>query len=357
MSTLFSPFQLGALQLSNRIVMAPLTRSRAQAGDVPGPHAAEYYAQRASAGLIIAEATQVSAQAKGYAWTPGVYSPEQVAGWRQVTQAVHAAGGKIFLQIWHVGRVSHPSLQPGNALPVAPSAIAPDGNAFTEQGFQPFVTPRALEAAEIPAIINDFRHAAAMAREAGFDGVEVHGANGYLLDQFMRDGSNQRQDEWGGSIQNRARLLLAVVDAAAEAIGAGRVGVRLSPVSPGNSMSDSNPQALFNYVAQELGRRGLAYLHVIEGATGGSRDADFDWSALKQAFGGVYIANNGYGRAMAEQKLAEGQADLIAFGRPFIANPDLVSRLAQNAPLAAFDPATLYGGGAHGYTDYPPLAA
>ncbi len=357
MSALFESFQLGKLPLQNRIVMAPLTRSRALPGDVPTPLAATYYTQRATAGLIIAEATQISPQGKGYAFTPGIYNQEQVQGWRKVTDAVHAAGGKIVLQLWHVGRVSHPNLQPGNALPVAPSAIAPQGNAFTEQGFVPFVTPRALEAAELPGIIEDYRKAALLAIEAGFDGVEVHGANGYLLDQFLRDGSNQRTDEWGGSIENRSRLLLEVVRTVVAAIGADKVGVRLSPVTASNSMQDSNPQPLFNHVASELGKLGILFLHVVEGETGGARNDSFDWQQLRKAFGGTYIANNAYDRALAEQKLADGSADLIAFGRPFIANPDLVARLQANAPLAAFDPAPMYGGGEKGYTDYPALAA
>ncbi|SHJ94355.1 N-ethylmaleimide reductase [Roseomonas rosea] len=358
-SPLFQPTKVGAIELANRVVMAPLTRSRALAGDVPRPSAATYYAQRASAGLLITEATQVSDTAKGYAWTPGVYTEAQVAGWRAVTEAVHAKGGKIVVQLWHVGRISHPSLQPGNAQPVAPSAVTPKGQAFTETGFQPHPQPRALEVEEIRQIVADFAHAATMARKAGFDGVEIHGANGYLIDQFLRDGSNKRTDLYGGSVENRTRFLFEVVEAVTQAIGADRTGLRLSPVTPANDASDSNPFPLFSHAIEGLNRHNLAYLHMVEGATGGPRDIvpDFDFQALRRAFRGPYIANNGYDFAMADAALREGRADLIAFGRPYIANPDLVERLKSGAPLAELNRETLYGGDEHGYTDYPALAA
>ncbi len=358
MTDLFQPVQLGRLTLPNRVVMAPLTRSRAGAGDVPGPLAATYYVQRASAGLIVSEASQITRQGKGYAWTPGIETPAQVAGWRQVTDATHAAGGHIFLQMWHVGRISHPSLQLDGALPVAPSAVRPAGQAFTEQGFVPFVTPRALETDEIPGIVADYRRAAQNALAAGFDGVEIHAANGYLIDQFLRDKTNLRTDRYGGSIENRARFLLEVTDAVVGVCGADRVGLRLSPTSPANDIADSNPQPLFTHVAESLNPFGLAYLHVVEGATGGPREVEggFDLQVLRRAFKGLYMANNGYDLALAQDALHAGRADLIAFGRPFIANPDLVARLRAGAALAELDRDTLYGGGAHGYTDYPALA-
>ena len=352
---LFQPARLGALSLANRIVMAPLTRSRTGHAGIPGPMNAAYYAQRASAGLIIAEATQVSPQGQGYAFTPGIYNEAQVAGWKQVTDAVHREGGKIVLQLWHVGRISHPSLQPDGGLPVAPSAIRPEGKAFTEAGFEPFVTPRALETDEIAGIVEDYRTAAANARRAGFDGVEIHGANGYLIDQFLRDGTNQRTDRYGGSIENRSRFLLEVTEAVVGVWGGDRVGLRISPASPANDIADSDPQAVFDHAVAALGRFGLAFLHVVEGATGGSREADFDFQKLRRAFKGAYVANNGYDRALAIDTIAQGHADFIAFGRPFIANPDLVARLRSDAPLAEADRDTMYGGDAHGYTDYPAL--
>ncbi len=354
---LFQPFTLGPLTLPNRVVMAPLTRSRAAAGDVPRALNATYYAQRATAGLIISEATQISRQGKGYAFTPGIHSPEQVAGWQLVTQAVHGAGGRIFCQLWHVGRISHPDLQPDGGLPVAPSAVKAEGQAFTETGFKPFVTPRALAEAEIPGLIADYRHAAECALQAGFDGVEIHGANGYLIDQFLKDRTNQRTDRYGGSLENRARFLLDVAEVVTAVWGGNRVGLRISPTSPANDIADSNPQRLFNYVAEALNPFGLAYLHVVEGATGGPRDVapGFDFHALRRLFRGAYMANNGYDLAMAQVALGQDQADLVAFGRPFIANPDLVARLRQGAALAEPDKATFYGGDAHGYTDYPPL--
>lgn len=353
---LFQPYELGDIHLSNRVVMAPLTRSRAAAGLVPSPAAPEYYSQRAGAGLIITEATQISAQAQGYQDTPGLFTPAQIAGWKAVTDAVHAAGGKIFVQLWHVGRVSHVDLQPGHEAPVAPSAIAAETKTFVNNEFVPVSEPRALALDEIPGIIADFRKAAANAIEAGFDGVEIHGANGYLLDQFARDGANKRTDEYGGPIENRARLMLEVASAVAEEIGAGRTGIRISPVSPANGVSDSNPQPLFDYIVDGLDALELAYLHVVEGATGGPRDvAPFDYASLRKRFRNTYLANNGYDLDLATAAIADGKADLVAFGRPFIANPDFVARLEAGAPLAQPDPATMYGGGLKGYTDYPTL--
>lgn len=352
---LFQPCKLGTLTLANRIVMAPLTRSRALAGDVPGPLAVTYYTQRASAGLIISEATQISQQGKGYIQTPGIYSPEQIAGWRKVTDAVHGAGGKIFLQLWHVGRISHPDFQPDGGLPVAPSAIKPEGTVYTSKGKEDMVTPRALETAEIAGIVTDYRNAAQNARDAGFDGVEIHGANGYLLDQFMRDKTNRRTDIYGGSIENRARLLLEVTDAVLSVWDADRVGVRLSPLSTFNDIDDSDPMALYGYVVDQLAARKLGFLHMIEGNTGGPRETgrDFDFQAMRKRFPNTYMANNCYTREMALAARADNAVDLIAFGRPFISNPDLVERLRRNAPLNELDPATLYGGNEHGYTDYP----
>ncbi|HEX7856383.1 MAG TPA: alkene reductase [Sphingobium sp.] len=351
---LFSPYDLGGIMLANRIVMAPLTRNRAGAGLVPSPLAAEYYGQRASAGLIIAEATQVSKQAQGYQDTPGLYTTEQIAGWRKVTEAVHAKGGRIFVQLWHVGRVSHGDLHGGEA-PVAPSAIRAETKTFVNNGFAVVSEPRALELDEISGIVADFRTAAANAIDAGFDGVELHGANGYLLDQFLRETANVRTDAYGGSVENRARLLLEVAAAVAHEIGAERTGVRLSPVSPASGIVPaSNEQPQFNYVVEKLDDLGIAYIHVVEGATAGPRDfAPFDFDALRARFRNSYIANNGYDLDLANARLAEGKADLFAFGRPSIANPDLVDRLKTGAPLAQPDIATLYGGGAEGYTDYP----
>jgi N-ethylmaleimide reductase len=338
--------------------MAPLTRSRAGVGDVPTPLMAAYYEQRASAGLIVSEASQISPQGKGYIQTPGIYSAAQVAGWRQVTDAVHAHGGKIFIQLWHVGRISHPDLQEGSALPVAPSAVKAQGQVFTGKGLVDIVTPRALALEEIPGIIADYRHAAHNAHAAGFDGVEIHSANGYLLDQFLRDKTNLRTDDYGGSIENRARLLLEVTDAVLEVWEKGRVGVRLSPLSPANDIADSNPQPLFTYVVQQLSARGIGFLHVVEGVTGGPRETghSFQLATLRPLFNGTYIANNGYTRELALTTLAADGADLIAFGKLFISNPDLVERLRRNTPLTEPDTATFYGGDQHGYTDYPALA-
>ncbi|CCE01739.1 alkene reductase [Bradyrhizobium sp. STM 3809] len=357
-SKLFEPTKLGPITLANRVVMAPLTRNRAVEGLAPGPLTATYYAQRASAGLLISEASQVSQQGQGYQDTPGIYSKAQIAGWRKVTDAVHAKGGRIFIQLWHVGRISHVSLQPGGGAPVAPSAIAAKTKTFVGGAFTDVSTPRALELAEIPGIVEAFKQAALNAIEAGFDGVEIHGANGYLLDQFAKDGANKRTDAYGGSIENRARLMIEVAKAVSGAVGADKTGIRLSPVTPANDITDSNPQALFDYIVDQLNALKLVYIHVIEGATGGPRDvAPFDYASLRKRFHGTYIANNGYDLALANTQLDANAADLIAFGRPFIANPDLVERLKTGAPLNELDRATLYGGGEKGYTDYPTLGS
>jgi N-ethylmaleimide reductase len=356
---LFQSYKLGDLTLANRIVMAPLTRNRATPGsDAPNDLMVEYYRQRASAGLIVTEASQISQQGQGYIHTPGIYTDEQARGWRRINDAVHEKGGKIFIQLWHVGRISHVSLQAGGAAPVAPSAIRANSKTFVASGFVETSEPRALELREIPGIVADYARAAERAKEAGFDGVEIHAANGYLLDQFQKDGSNHRTDAYGGSIENRCRLTLEVVDAITKILPPGRVGIRLSPVSPANDVSDSAPQAVFDYLVRQLDARKLGYIHIVEGATGGPRDiAPFDFIALRKAFHGAYVANNSYDRALATQAVATGAADLIAFGRPFISNPDLVERLRRDAPLNALDVKTLYGGGAEGYTDYPALTA
>jgi N-ethylmaleimide reductase len=353
---LFEPYRLGPLTLPNRLVMAPLTRNRAVEGLVPSPLAIEYYGQRASAGLLISEASQVSQQGQGYQDTPGIYSKEQVAGWRKVTDRVHARGGRIFIQIWHVGRISHTSLQPNGGAPVGPSAIRAKGKTFVGGAFTDISEPRALGLEEIPGIIESFRRGTVNALEAGFDGVEIHGANGYLLDQFAKDGTNKRSDAYGGSIENRARLMLEVAKVVAEEAGPERTGIRISPVTPANDVSDSNPQPLFDHIVDRLNALKLVYLHVIEGATGGARDiAPFDYASLRKRFSGAYVANNGYDFELADKVLAANAADLIAFGKPFIANPDLVERLKRGAPLNVPDKATFYGGGAKGYTDYPAL--
>ncbi|MCY1509338.1 N-ethylmaleimide reductase [compost metagenome] len=366
MSTLFDPVQAGDLQLANRIVMAPLTRNRSP-NAIPPDIAATYYAQRASAGLLITEATAISHQGQGYADVPGLYGTEQLDAWKRVTDAVHAQGGKIVVQLWHVGRVSHTELQPGGGKPVAPSAItAKTKTVLIKDGVPTFVEtsePRALDAAELPGIVHAYAVAARSAVEtAGFDGVELHGANGYLLDQFLKDGSNKRTDAYGGSIENRARLLLESTRAVVDAVGGGKTGIRLSPVTPANDAHDSDPQPLFTYVVQQLAPLNLAYIHIIEGATGGPReivDRPFDYEALKAAYraaGGkaAWMVNNGYDRPLAEEAVKEGD-DLVAFGKPFISNPDLVRRLREHAPLNELDKATMYGGGVKGYTDYPAL--
>ena len=368
MPSLFDSVQVGDLQLANRIVMAPLTRNRAPDA-IPTPLMASYYAQRASAGLLISEATAISQQGQGYSDVPGLYGTEQLDGWKQVTEAVHDEGGKIVVQLWHVGRVSHNDLQPDGGQPVAPSAItAKTRTVLIKEGVPAFVAtsePRALDAEELPGIVHTYQAAARNAVEtAGFDGVEIHGANGYLLDQFLKNGSNHRTDDYGGGIQNRARLMLEVVRAIAGAIGGGRTGIRLSPVTTANDAYDANPQPLFEYVVKQLAKLNLAFIHIIEGATGGIRelpDRPFDYAALKAAYRaaggkGTWMVNNGYDKAMAEQAVKDGSADLVAFGRPYIANPDLVERLRSNAPLNQPDQATFYGGGAKGYTDYPSLS-
>jgi N-ethylmaleimide reductase len=352
--SLFDPIQVGDIACANRIVMSPMTRSRAGEGLVPVAINAEYYAQRASAGLIITEATQVSPSAQGYIDTPGLYTLEQVAGWRAVTDAVHARGGKIVVQLWHTGRMSHTSFH-GGRPPGAPSAIRANANVFVAgEGFVPTSMPRALELAEISQVVADFRATSARAIEAGFDGVEVHGAHGYLLDSFLRDGPNHRTDRYGGSIENRARLLIEVTEACAKEIGTSRLGVRIAPVSPAGDSHDSNPQPLFEYVVEQMNRIGVSFIDVVEGATGGPRDnAPFDYEALRSRFDGIWIVNNGYDRAMALDAVASGRADMVAFGRPYIANPDLVRRLKDDLPLAEHDPVTTYGKGAEGYTLYP----
>ena len=366
MTSLFEPTHAGDIALANRIAMAPLTRNRAPDA-IPTELTATYYAQRATAGLIISEATAISPEGQGYADVPGLYGTEQLDGWKKVTRAVHEAGGKIVVQLWHVGRISHTSLQPGHTKPVAPSAIRAHAKTVLLKDGVPTFTdtsePRALDAEELPRIVQDYRHAARNAIAAGFDGVEIHAANGYLIDQFLKTGANQRTDDYGGSIKNRARLLLEVTRAIVDEIGGGRTGIRLSPVTPANDIVDENPQPLFDYVVRELGKLGLAYVHVIEGATGGPRelpDRPFDYAELRNAYRaaggkGAWMVNNGYDRALAEAALANG-ADIVAFGRPFISNPDLVERLKQNAPLNELNRDTLYGGGAKGYTDYPTLA-
>jgi N-ethylmaleimide reductase len=339
--------------------MAPLTRSRAGDDGVPRPLMAEYYAQRAPAGLIIAEGTNISPQGRGYAFTPGIYNDAQVEGWRQVTEAVHARGGRIFPQLWHVGRVSHPSLQPGGALPVAPSAIRPQATSYTSAGFIPCVTPRALAISEIAEIIEQYRRAAKNALAAGFDGVEIHAANGYLIEQFLRDSTNKRTDAYGGSRENRGRFLLEAVEAVAGVCGGERVGIRLSPLSPVNGADlDNDPGETYASVVEHLNAFGLAYIHIIEGVTQGAREVPggFDLQILRRLFKGLYMANNGYDLRLALEARRRNLADLISFGRLYIANPDLVERLRIGARLNVPDRATFFGGGAAGYTDYPALS-
>ena len=349
MSNLFTPLTVGALTLPNRIIMAPLTRSRAGVTRTPNELMAEYYRQRASAGLIISEATSIDPMGVGYADTPGIWSDEQVRGWSLTTEAVHAEGGRIFLQLWHVGRMSDPMFLDGKT-PVAPSAIAPQGHVSLVRPEKPFVTPRALESSELPGIIEAYRRGAENAQRAGFDGVELHGANGYLLDQFLQDTTNHRTDEYGGPIENRARLLLEAADAAISVWGADRVGMHLAPRGDAHDMGDSNPAAAFSYVARDLGRRKIAFICARE-SLGEHRLGP----ALKQAFGGVFIANQQFTQQTAEQTIVAGEADAVAFGVSFIANPDLPERFATGAPLNTPDPTTFYSPGAKGYTDYPAL--
>ncbi|MBP2081332.1 MULTISPECIES: alkene reductase [Pseudomonas] len=349
MTTLFDPITLGDLQLPNRIIMAPLTRCRADEGRVPNALMAEYYVQRASAGLILSEATSVTAMGVGYPDTPGIWNDEQVRGWNNVTKAVHAAGGRIFLQLWHVGRISHPSYLNGE-LPVAPSAIQPKGHVSLVRPLSDYPTPRALETEEINDIVEAYRSGAENAKAAGFDGVEIHGANGYLLDQFLQSSTNQRTDLYGGSLENRARLLLEVTDAAIEVWGANRVGVHLAPRADAHDMGDAHRAETFTYVARELGKRGIAFICSRE------READDSIGPLiKEAFGGPYIVNERFDKASANAALASGKADAVAFGVPLIANPDLPARLAADAPLNEARPETFYGKGPVGYIDYPRL--
>ena len=363
MTHLFDPLQLGDFRIANRIVMAPLTRDRAGPGRTPQALNAEYYAQRADpatgAGLIISEGTQVDAMGQGYLDTPGIYSPEQLAGWKLVTDAVHAKGGKIVAQIWHVGRISHTSLLPGGAAPVSSAANPAKTKTFTAAGFEHVSPPRALTTAEVARVIDEFRHAARVAVDAGFDGVEVHGANGYLVEQFLRDSCNDRSDRYGGSIANRARFAVEIMQAVCAAIGPGRVGLRLSPVTPANDIGqDSDPFALFGYVVRALNKLGFAFIEIVEGSTGGPRDfAPFDFDALRRQWNGAWIVNNGYTREMAIEAVESGKADAVAFGKFFISNPDLARRLREERELAPLNPQTMYGGDAEGYTDYPALAA
>lgn len=360
LTQLLSPLTIGNLTLKNRVLMAPMTRSRAHPADLTaGALAPEYYAQRAQAGLIITEGTQVSAQGIGYVSTPGIHTPAQQEAWRRVTDAVHAKGGLIFAQLWHVGRASHPDFH-GGELPVAPSAVGYAGEVFTPSGRQKTVTPRALELSEIRAVVQDFRHAAQVAKNAGFDGVELHGANGYLPAQFLEDGANLRTDEYGGSLENRARFLLELTDAAIEVWGPHRVGVRISPNNPYNGMSDSNPVQTYTYLAQQLNARPLAYLHVLEAVAGmmavppGVPRAT---PAIRQVFHGVVIGNGGYTPELAEAAIARGEIDAVSFGMTFLANPDLPVRFARGEKLNPPDFSTFYGGDGRGYTDYPTLPA
>ena len=353
---LFAPMRMGRHFLPNRIVMAPMTRSRAVPGGIPGPLAATYYAQRASAGLIITEAAHVSPEGVGYPGTPGMHTAEQVEGWRTVTRAVHERGGRVFVQLWHVGRVSHPCMQPGGALPVAPSPIAPSGEVYTSEGRRPFVVPRALTVEEIPGVVEQFAHAARLAREAEFDGVDVHAANGYLIDQFLRDGSNQRADGYGGTIENRARLLLEVVTAVGEVWGRDAVGVRLSPLNSYNCMHDSDPASTFGYVVSALDGMGIGYLHVAEPGPGhplATPDGLRLVHDLRSAFRGCFVIDGGRDRSSAEGALDATAADLVALATPFISNPDLIERLAEGLPLTQPDASTFYEGGPRGYIDYP----
>lgn len=358
MTDLFTPARFGAIDLANRIVMSSLTRNRAGAGNVPTPLVAEYYRQRASAGLILTEASPVCPEAHGYPRTPGIHTEAQIAGWQGVTDAVHRAGGKIALQLWHVGRISHPDLQPGGQLPVAPSAIRAAGQTFTGQGMKDFVTPRALETDEIPGLVATYAQAAKNALAAGFDGVEVHAGNGYLLDQFLRSSTNRRTDAYGGSKEKRARLLLEVLDAVAAAIGNERVGLRLSPVTNFNDIRDDAPQDSFDYVVTQLNPRRLAFLDILQGTGGAPREQwePFDYDRLRALYEGNLILNNGYDFATAQSAIGAGKADAIAFGRLLLANPDLVERFRRGAPLNPPDYDRLYVGEEKGYTDYPSLA-
>ncbi len=364
MADLFSPLEIGPFRLPHRVVMAPMTRNRAGAGNAPTAMNALYYQQRSDAAFMITEATQVCPEGMGYPGTPGIHSDAQIDGWREVTDAVHEAGGLIFLQLWHTGRISHPDLQPGGARPVAPSAVRPDGKAMTLTGMKPFEEPRALAAGEIPEVVEQFAAAARNADMAGFDGVEIHGGNGYLLDQFTRDGSNRRDDDWGGSVANRCRFPLAVVDAVVAHWGADRVGYRISPFQAYNDMADSDPDATFGYLAVELAKRNLLYLHTVEQGAAGTGEGDAFLESRKPLFRKLretwpkgLITNGGYDRAKAEAVIGAGEADMVAFAALFLANPDLPERLLKNAALNPGDRATYYGGKEKGYTDYPFLEA
>ena len=350
--SLFTPVTLGNLTLKNRVVMAPMTRNRAAEGNIPQAMNVEYYRQRANAGLIITEASQVSAEGIGYPGTPGIHSEAQAKGWQKVTDAVHDEGGFIYLQLWYCGRISHPDLLPDNQIPVAPSAIKPEGEAVTFEGMKAFVEPHALEIDEIKSIVNQYKHAAQMAKLAGFDGVEIHAANGYLIDQFLRDGTNKRTDVYGGNKENRMRLLNEVIDVVLETWDSKSVGIRLTPENSFNDMSDSNPQAHFNYFITQLNERKLAYIHLLEGdMLGAARKVNY--RALRDAYKGSYMANNGYDKDRAQTAIAKGDCDLVAFGVPFLANPDLVHRYKNNLQLNEAEPNTFYGGDETGYTDYP----
>jgi N-ethylmaleimide reductase len=362
MTTLFDSARFGDITLSNRIVMAPLTRNRAP-GQLPTALMATYYAQRASAGLLITEATPVCPLGHGYADTPGIHTPEQAAAWKPVTDAVHAAGGRIVVQLWHVGRISHTSVLPPGEVPVSSTARASGSRTLVKQpdgtlGMVECTPPRALRTDELPGVVADYAQAARLALQAGFDGVQIHAANGYLLEQFLRASINDRTDAYGGDVAGRTRLVREVMSAVAEAIGPGRTGIRVSPVTPSNGAPpDADAAQTYGAVAAHARALGLAFMEVVEGATGGARDvAPFDYAALKAAFGGPWIVNNGYTREMALQAVASGAADAVSFGRPFIGNPDLVRRLREDLPLAGYDRATCYGGGAEGYTLYPPYA-
>ena len=350
--TLFTPVTLGKLTLKNRMVMAPMTRNRAAEGNIPQAMNVEYYRQRASAGLIISEASQVSPQGIGYPGTPGIHSEAQVSGWQKVTDAVHNEGGFIYLQLWYCGRISHPDLLPDKQTPVAPSAIKPEGEVATFEGMKAFVEPRALEINEIQNIVASYKNAAQMAKQAGFDGVEIHAANGYLLDQFLRDGTNRRNDEYGGNEENRMRFLNQVIDAVLDVWDSNSVGIRLTPENSFNSMSDSNPQAHFNYFITQLNKRNFAYLHILEGDMMGAAQ-NVNYRALRDVYKGIYMANNGYDKNRAQTAISNGDCDLVAFGVPFLANPDLVHRYKNKLPLNEADQATFYGGDETGYTDYP----
>ncbi len=356
MDTIFEPIQMKSLNFKNKVVMAPMTRSRADKSGKPTSMMADYYSQRCGAGLIISEATNISKEAYGYELTPGIFTSEQIEGWKEVTKAVHEKEGKIFCQLWHCGRISHDELQPNNDLPVAPSALNPDAEAFVNGEKKKTPTPRALETDEIPRIIEQYVAAAKNAIEAGFDGVEVHSANGYLLHQFISDSSNKREDQYGGSIENRSRFTLDTVSAVAKAIGAEKVGIRLAPVSDFNNVQTKEPQKVYEYIVEKLNELEIGYIHIIEGRTQGDRDyLDFDYQSLKKKFSGLYIGNNNYDLKLAKSRMSEGRIDMVCFGRPFIANPDLVTRFKENASMNEVDEDTMYAGGEEGYIDYPKM--